>query len=715
MKRHRRLLGLIAAILIVPAGLAKRSAAVTALPIGSQTQETADSKKETPPAKPIADQPAMIQGKTIDEWLAALKDHDPAVRERAVEILGQRAPDPTVPPDQQSRLLIAVTSLMVSDQNKDVRQAAAFFADLRRLSGRPERVKEALEKRKNIVKPTRMPIRLVDAEGRPVKGALVSSYFQRNADSEPSFSVPESVEAATSDARGELGLKLAIPGHLDAAGIYAICQERDLPIVGLQSVSREEIRDGKPVTIVMHPACRVRLRVECPGFKELAEKHRADLDGDNWWRAAYVWLGENHRAPRPLFTSSTTGQLEFLLPPGRFLVMAYGSQVNNTERTVEVKPGQRLVSLGVVEVSPSEAFKQGIFRGYWRSIRRDPQAAANGLASEERIAFRRPRYATRLTGEARQVQDSAYSPDGTLMATAHWYNADPGEVKLWDTKTGKLIASLPVKLKESGVLDLTFSPDGKILAGSVGALPNSQPPGVVVLWDVAGRRELESLHGHSARITALTFTPDSRGLASGGEDRTVRFWDVASGGETGRIPGNPGWVRSLAYSPDGKSLAIGSGTTLKLWDVIGNRPGAALEPDGFWVQSVAFAPDGRTLAGAGTVVGPGNQGREGQVRLFDLTQTPPRRRAELTLHQEGRNRPNDWMSDVVFTPDGRRVAAVAMQTIVIWNAATGDEQDSLERQSGSSADRLAVSPDGRCLAVIDMGGIRIFDISTPGP
>ncbi len=177
---------------------------------------------------------------------------------------------------------------------------------------------------------------------------------------------------------------------------------------------------------------------------------------------------------------------------------------------------------------------------------------------------------------------------------------------------------------------------------------------------------------------------------------------------TGQIPGNQGWVRALAYSPDGKVLAVGSGTTLKLWDAVGKRPGATLEPAGFWVQSVAFAPDGRTLAGAGTV------GGEGKVRLFDLIKTPPDRRAELTLRHEVGNRPNDWISQVVFTPDGRRVAVVAMQSVVIWNAATGDEEDSLKRENGSSADRLAVSPDGRWLAVTDVGSMRIFDISPVG-
>jgi hypothetical protein len=225
-------------------------------------------------------------------------------------------------------------SLALSDKNEEVREAVAFFGGLQGLSRSPERVKEALQERKNAVKPTRVPIHVVDTQGRPIKGAIVSTFFAREADSEPSFSVPEPLEAATSDARGELALKLAVPAHRDADGIYATRQDGNLPIVGLQKVSREEIWDGKSVTIVMHPACRVRLRVECPALGEFAKKYHVDDGGENWWRAAYVWLGENHRAPRPLFTSSTTGQLEFLLPPGRFLVRTGAVPVRGHQRRV---------------------------------------------------------------------------------------------------------------------------------------------------------------------------------------------------------------------------------------------------------------------------------------------------------------------------------------------------------------------------------------------
>jgi hypothetical protein len=55
-----------------------------------------------------------------------------------------------------------------------------------------------------------------------------------------------------------------------------------------------------------------------------------------------------------------------------------------------------------------------------------------------------------------------------------------------------------------------------------------------------------------------------------------------------------------------------------------------------------------------------------------------------------------------------------MHRISLWDVATGTEQDTFERDTSRGSDRLAVSPDGRWLAVTSPGvGVTILDI-TPG-
>jgi hypothetical protein len=558
----------------------------------------------------------------------------------------------------------------------------------------------------NHVAPAPTSLRLVDGRGGPVSGAIVAGFFWRDNDREPAFTPSEANESRKSDERGEALLELDIPEHLDGAGVYAIRQGKGRPLVGIHKVTREEV--GKPITITMYPACRVLFQIDSAGLLALEKEYRAELTGPGWWRVAYLRLGRTHQAPRPLFTSSTAGKLEFLLPPGRFTIDAYGLDARSIELPVEIKPDDREVVLGTIELAASEAAKQGLFPNH-RRVR------LNAADDAEAIARRRVLHRS-LHGTLSEVRDVAFSPDGKVVATACANRTGLAEVKLWDWGAGLQVATLTVQ--DQGIVRLAFSPDGKLLAGLVNAVTKPEPSPAVVLWDTATRRLVRALGEHTEGIVALALSPDGRTLASSGQDKT-QLWDVASGREMARIEADGTWGQSLAFAPDGRILAIGVGHTIKFWNVGGNRPQAilGLTTETLRVGSIAYSADGRTLAAAGSATVPKKKSEEGQVWLYDVAERPVRRRAVLRFDGAGGGLPEvvpSVCSDVVFTPDGRRVIGVAIQHVRTWDVATAIEQNTFMRNGPSGlSDRLAVSPDGRWLAIVGPLGIDFVDIPPP--
>jgi WD40 repeat protein len=78
---------------------------------------------------------------------------------------------------------------------------------------------------------------------------------------------------------------------------------------------------------------------------------------------------------------------------------------------------------------------------------------------------------------------------------------------------------------------------------------------------------LQILEGHNAEVTSVTFSLDTKHLASASDDRTVRLWDAETGQCLQTLEGHGSWVKSVAFSPDAKCLASASyDRIVRLWD-----------------------------------------------------------------------------------------------------------------------------------------------------
>ncbi len=179
------------------------------------------------------------------------------------------------------------------------------------------------------------------------------------------------------------------------------------------------------------------------------------------------------------------------------------------------------------------------------------------------------------------VSSTAFSPDGQTLVSGH----NDGAVYLWDIATAKVkfTLSMPVALGGRGasVLRMAFAPKGSLIAAADAR--------AIWLWDARSGRLLRTWNApDKVSIFGLSFSPDGKVLAGGGPNFTwrrergrsdgprseprepdtvgeINFWDTSNGDWLSRQRGGH-WIIHLAFSPDGKTLASsGDDNTALLW------------------------------------------------------------------------------------------------------------------------------------------------------
>jgi WD40 repeat protein/serine/threonine protein kinase len=255
---------------------------------------------------------------------------------------------------------------------------------------------------------------------------------------------------------------------------------------------------------------------------------------------------------------------------------------------------------------------------------------------------------TTLAQERQLASDTSYSlaytPDGRYLA----FGA-ARSIKLLDLETGN-IASLPT---EDTTWSVAISSDGQHLVAG-------QEDKVALLVKLPELQVSRTLKGHSAKVVAVTFSPDCKQIGTASSDGAAKVWPTRGVPDRRVIRAHTRAVHALAFSPDGGLLAsAGEEGAAKLWDLQTQSARQTWTADKGPAEAVAFSGDGSRLAvalGYHALVWDLKNARE----LCNVSGCEARVRG-VALSQDGR-----------FL-----VTACWEHQADVWNADTGDKLGSL--------------------------------------
>jgi len=117
--------------------------------------------------------------------------------------------------------------------------------------------------------------------------------------------------------------------------------------------------------------------------------------------------------------------------------------------------------------------------------------------------------------------------------------------------------------------------------------------GNVYLFNNETGKLVHTFSNHSMAVRAVCFSPDSRYVVSGSDDKKINVYEVEHGNIVSTLYGHTSWILSLDFSPDGIHLASGSSDKrIKIWDISSKECIHTFDTHTEQVWGVAYNKDG---------------------------------------------------------------------------------------------------------------------------
>jgi WD40 repeat protein len=230
-----------------------------------------------------------------------------------------------------------------------------------------------------------------------------------------------------------------------------------------------------------------------------------------------------------------------------------------------------------------------------------------------------------------------------------------------------------------------LSGDGNILC--VGGMGDGiDDPGMWVLWDTRNRKQISKGVLEKGGVHSIALSPNNRLLAAGGNGAELKVFETATGKMVAELRGHRSVIRRVLFTPDGKRLlSAGYDNMLRVWEV------------DEWKQHACFRFTGSNPD-------------------WNLWNAFPDKTHEIPKVKITFSETVERLNEFSVSTDSKSIfVTTGIQDVWVLDLLTGKRKDTLVTQLESGAFSVAISPDGKLLAIgggtaLQRGVIEIWDV-----